>query len=68
MSDTDILTCEEAAAILHLDYETVLRLLRAGKLPGVKVGHQWRISRAKLMRYVETGEGLPGPTKGGRDV
>lgn len=66
MSDTpEILTAEDAAAILRCDYETVLRLLRAGELPGVKVGRQWRISRANLIRYVETGEGLPGaPAKG----
>lgn len=65
MSDTqDILTVEETAAILRCDYETALRLLRAGKLPGVKVGHQWRISRQRLMHYVETGEGLPTPAEG----
>lgn len=43
-----VLTPEEAADYLRVDRETVYRRLRAGKLPGNKIGHQWRIGRADL--------------------
>ncbi len=43
-----VLTPEEAAAYLRINPQTVYRLLRAGKCPGVKIGRQWRIRRADL--------------------
>ncbi len=43
-----VLTPEEAAAYLRVNPQTVYRLLRAGKCPGVKIGRQWRIRRADL--------------------
>ena len=43
-----VLTPEEAAAYLRVNPQTVYRLLRAGKCPGVKIGRQWRIRRRDL--------------------
>jgi excisionase family DNA binding protein len=43
-----VLTAEETAAYLRVAKETVLRRLRDGRLPGGKVGNQWRIRRADL--------------------
>ena len=37
MSGPEILTLEEAATYLRLNEQTTYRLLRAGKLPGVKI-------------------------------
>lgn len=45
---SDLLTPEEAAAMLRLNRETIYRNLRRGVLPGTKLGGQWRISRTKL--------------------
>jgi excisionase family DNA binding protein len=42
----DLLTIEETAAKLR-------RLLRQKKLPGVKIGAQWRVSAASLRTYIE---------------
>ena len=44
----ETLTPEEAAQYLRVNPQTVYRLLRNGKLPGAKIGHQWRIRRADL--------------------
>jgi excisionase family DNA binding protein len=44
----DLMTPEEVAIYLRLDEQTTYRLLRAGTLPGVKIGRQWRIWRANL--------------------
>ena len=42
------MTPEEVADFLRLNRETVYRNLRRGQLPGIKVGSQWRVSRAAL--------------------
>lgn len=38
-----LLTAEEAAAHLRLHPCTVRRLLRQGRLPGARIGRDWRI-------------------------
>jgi excisionase family DNA binding protein len=48
----EVLTLEQAAALLHLHPRTVSALARAGKLPGRKVGKQWRFARARLVEHV----------------
>ncbi len=52
MAEHQLLTVEEAAAHLRVNPQTVYRLLRAGKLPGVRVGRQWRVRRADLDAYL----------------
>lgn len=42
-------TVEEAAAKLRVSPRTLLRLLRFGKIQGVKIGRQWRILGAVLL-------------------
>jgi len=49
----DLLTIEETAAKLRVNLDTVRRLLRQKKLPGVKIGAQWRVSAAALRTYIE---------------
>ena len=48
----EVLTLEQAAALLHLHPRTVSALARAGKLPGRKVGKQWRFARARLVAHI----------------
>jgi excisionase family DNA binding protein len=65
--DHALLTPEEAAARLRVAPQTVYRLARAGKLPGVKVGHLWRIRRADLEAFL-AGTGSAPTTDRRRDV
>src|SRR2546427_523051 len=52
--DDEALTIEEAAARLKVDPATVQRELRAGRLPGTKVGNKiWRIPGAALSAYLK---------------
>lgn len=44
-----MLTPPEVAEILRVSLQTVLRLIRDGKLHAVKVGRQWRIPRDSLL-------------------
>jgi excisionase family DNA binding protein len=45
----DVLTAAEAASFLRTRPETLKRLAREGKVPGVKLGHEWRFLREDLV-------------------
>ncbi len=42
MVDEVFLTTEEVLAYLKVNLRTVYRLIKAGKIPAVRVGRQWR--------------------------
>lgn len=44
----EVLTAQEAAEILRLSEATVRRLIRQKKLPGAKIGRDYRIPKAQL--------------------
>jgi excisionase family DNA binding protein len=41
----DLLTTRQLMELLHLDRTTIYRMLNDGRLPGVRVGGQWRFSK-----------------------
>lgn len=49
---------ETLAAYLHLDPAQVLRLVERGKLPGRKVGGQWRFAQAQIHHWLEERIGI----------
>jgi len=53
----ELLTVDEAAEVLKLSVHMVRRLAAEGKIPGGKVGRQWRFSRRQLQEWVEAGGG-----------
>ena len=48
MGKEDILIAEEVAKYLRIHPYTAKRLAREGKLPGFKVGGQWRFNLEKI--------------------
>ncbi|AZR73576.1 hypothetical protein BBF96_09345 [Anoxybacter fermentans] len=50
----DLLTCEEVAALLAVSYQVVITMLSDGKLPGTKIGREWRIPYGVLMDYIQS--------------
>ena len=64
------LTAKEAAEYLKLAERTLVRLAHEGKIPGVKIGGQWRFRRALLDEYLEVISVAPGdyPADGAYDV
>jgi len=48
------MTAREAAEYLKLAERTLVRLAHEGKVPGVKIGGQWRFRRALLDEYLDT--------------
>lgn len=50
----DLLTGEEVASLLEVSYQVILAMLSEGKLPGTKVGREWRIHYGLLMEYIQS--------------
>jgi len=49
MLQKELLTVDEVADLLRTTPNTIYRWLRAGKLRGVKIGKEWRLSRDTLL-------------------
>jgi excisionase family DNA binding protein len=65
-------SAEEAAQLLGLKVRTVRNYVREGRLPGVRIGKQYRIARADLEAFTagastqeafSGAQGVPGPSK-----
>jgi len=52
----EVLTTEEVAQFLKIDKQTVRELLRLRKLPGLKVGRDWRVLRSELDAWLRQSE------------
>jgi excisionase family DNA binding protein len=50
-----ILTLREVASELRLSKETTAKLLRQGRLPGIRVGERWRVLPEALNNFLWTG-------------
>jgi excisionase family DNA binding protein len=49
-----IYTPDDLVEILGIPKKTIMDHLRAGKLPGVKIGKHWRISEESLDKFMNT--------------
>jgi len=54
---TELMTLEEVAAYLRVTKKTIYRLLRQGKIPASKVGHQWRFDKASIDEWLKQKSG-----------
>jgi excisionase family DNA binding protein len=50
----DILGVDEAAVFLRVGPEAIYRQLRSGKMPGRKLGREWRISKRALVAWLSS--------------
>jgi len=57
----DLLTTRQLQDLLKIDRTTVYRMLKDGRLKGVKVGNQWRFPRHTIEAML-SGETMPAPT------
>ncbi len=49
----DLLTTRQLEELLQVDRVTIYRMLNDGRLPGFKVGGQWRFSRQEVDKWLE---------------
>jgi PTS system nitrogen regulatory IIA component len=64
--DAQLLTMHELASYLHLDEQTVNKLVQAGKIPSLQVDRQWRFKRTAIDAWIE--EQLVGDEENFADV
>lgn len=48
-----LLTIDEVLGYLKVTARTIYRLIRAGDLPAVRIGRQWRIRRTDLDEWLD---------------
>src|ERR1700758_496423 len=53
MDDT-FLTTDEVLAYLQVNLRTVYRLIKAGKIPAVRVGRQWRFRKRDIDAWLDS--------------
>ncbi len=63
-NDEIFLTTEEVLEYLQVNLRTVYRLIKAGKIPAVRVGRQWRFRKRDIDAWLDTqrpsrGEWMP---------
>jgi excisionase family DNA binding protein len=54
MIDETFLTTEEVLAYLQVNLRTVYRLIKAGKIPAVRVGRQWRFRKRDIDGWLDS--------------
>ena len=60
MIDESFLTTDEVLEYLQVNLRTVYRLIKAGRIPAVRVGRQWRFRKSDLDAWLE-GQRARGP-------
>jgi excisionase family DNA binding protein len=51
--DKPILTLKEVAEYLKLSELSLYRLLHKGKIPGFKIGQQWRFTKNTIDKWID---------------
>ena len=54
MIDETFLTTEEVLEYLQVNLRTVYRLIKAGKIPAVRVGRQWRFRKSDIDAWLDS--------------
>ena len=60
MHAKEVLNVDEAAELLGVSPWTVREQARVGRLPGRKVGKEWRFSRQALLDWLSNGDAFHG--------
>src|SRR5690349_13571248 len=54
MIDETFLTTEEVLEYLQVNLRTVYRLIKAGRIPAVRVGRQWRFRKRDIDAWLDS--------------
>ncbi len=53
----EIMTIEELSNYLKIPRSTLYKLVQSGKLPGQKIGKQWRFGKKSIDQWINDGSG-----------
>lgn len=62
----DLLTTKQLQSILQVDRTTIYRMAENGKLPGIRVGGQWRFPRDQVELWLQRQSGAAAPSSTNR--
>lgn len=65
MIDETFLTTEEVLEYLQVNLRTVYRLIKAGKIPAVRVGRQWRFRKRDIDAWLDSQRSRVGSIRAG---
>src|SRR5437868_13193005 len=68
MIDETFLTTEEVLEYLQVNLRTVYRLIKAGKIPAVRVGRQWRFRKRDIDAWLNSSRSAKGGDRTGAAV
>ncbi|EFK95008.1 DNA binding domain, excisionase family protein [sediment metagenome] len=51
LDETRIMTIEDVAGFLRLSLRTTYQMVTDGKIPGRKIGKQWRFDRNRILEW-----------------
>ena len=54
MADEVFLTTEDVLEYLHVNLRTIYRLIKAGRIPAIRVGRQWRFRKRDIDAWLES--------------
>lgn len=57
-STVEIMTAKQLAEYLQMSQITICRLAREKKLPGLKIGKEWRFPKEQIDRLIASGANL----------
>jgi excisionase family DNA binding protein len=66
MNDDHFLTTEEVLDYLQVNLRTVYRLIKAGRIPAVRVGRQWRFRKRDIDAWLESSRPARGASEPGK--
>lgn len=52
IEDLKLFTLTELEPILGVSHQSIVRYVKAGKLPAKKINGKWRVTRADLEKYI----------------
>jgi excisionase family DNA binding protein len=56
MSESELLTAEQASQLLHMRADSITRKIRNHEIPAVKIGKRWLIRRETLEAMLQPPE------------
>ena len=60
MADTDLLTIEEACAVLRIGKSLLYELVRTNQIPHMRIGYRYRFPRWRLNEWIEQKSAMKG--------
>jgi excisionase family DNA binding protein len=55
MPSESLMTVKEVAALLRVSTQTLYKMLEQRRIPGIKIGSQWRFDRTRFEAWLESG-------------